>query len=101
MAISILVTEKRMLLCQVFRDLIDNCFEHFAPVIINRSLDLESTDPGIFPRFLDCGRINAELEYAHGLLGSCRQRTGVFSFKFSSKLCGKVPNLSIRGRATR
>jgi hypothetical protein len=100
MGISILVTETSMLLRQVLRNLIDRRLEHFAPVPINRSLDLESTDPGVFPSFLDCGRVNAELEYAHGLLRSCRQRACVFRLEFSSKLCGTVPNLSFGDRTT-
>jgi hypothetical protein len=45
--------------------------------------------------------VNAELEDTHGLLSSCRQRRGVFSFEFSSKLRGSVPNLRLRGCATR
>lgn len=86
---------------QVFRDLIDDCLKHFAPVSIYRSIELQTADPGVFPGFLDCGRVNAEFEYAHGFLNPCRQRTRVFSLKFSSKLCGKTSNLSLRVCATR
>ena len=99
--ISNLVTVKRMLLPQVLRDLVNHRLKHFAPVAINRSIELQATDPAVFPSLLDCGRVNAEFEYAHGLLGSCRQCTRVFSFKFFSKLDGTVTNLSIRGRASR
>jgi hypothetical protein len=59
--------EKRTLLRQVLRDLIDNRLEHFAPVSVYRSIELQPADPGVFPGFLDCGRVNAEFEYAHGL----------------------------------
>jgi hypothetical protein len=63
--------EKRTLLRQVLRDLIDNRLEYFASVSVYRSIEFQPADPGVFPGFLDCGRVNAEFEDAHGFLNAC------------------------------
>jgi hypothetical protein len=89
------------LLRQVLRDLIDNCLEHFAPILVYRSIEFQAADSGLFPRFFDCGRVNTELEYTHGLLSSCWQRSRVFRLKFLLNDGGEVSNLSFRGGAAR
>ena len=44
-----------MLLRQVLRDLVNHRLKHFAPVAINRSIELQATDPAVFPSLLIVG----------------------------------------------